>query len=161
MGYYANAGGEIYLKDALPADFEVPLELVRNWDADIEIYDKEQIVYIDFHDKYSEYWIEEVAKLFKPYTKSGRIDFTGEDGCIWRYIYLDGEWKEENARIIFDSEPALQLQKEQKEELIGQLIGCVEDVLSDGKPSEGYIEGATYDKLSAKLADTLINWGIL
>ena len=161
MGYYANGGGNIKLKEALPAEFKLPEEFINWCDCDVSIDKDNKTIWVSFNEKYSEEWFEELFKLFESNTESGCIELTGEDGCVWRFKYLDSEWHEENGRVVYDSDVVTNFNSEQKNELVGQLIDCVEDILSDGKPSETYIEGALYDKLSSRITDTLVNWRIL
>ena len=161
MGYYANGGGTIKLKEALPTEFELPEKFNNIWDREVNIDKDGKTIWVSFNEKYYEEWFEDLFKLFEGNTESGCIELTGEDGCVWRLKYLDGEWHEENGRVIYDSDVVTNFNSEQKKELVGQLIDCVEDILSDGKPSESYIEGALYDKLSSRITDTLVNWRIL
>ena len=161
MGYYVNGGGNIKLKEALPDEFKLPEQLTEWYDGYVDIDKKEKTVYVSINDTYSKRWFKELFELFKDNTESGCIELTGEDGCVWRFKYLDGEWHGENGRVVYDSDVVTNFSKEQKEELVGQLIDCIEDILSDGKPSDTFAEGATYDQLSRRLTETLVNWRIL
>lgn len=154
MGYYAQGDGLIKLRASLPDDFKMP-DIFDEFDID------ENSLYVSYSGKYYEDEIYDFCEKIKNYTESGTINFSGEDGCIWRFIFRGKEWTEESARILYESDPALTLSDVEKADLVGQLIDVIEDVLSDGKPSEIIAEGSTYDQLSRRLTDTLVNWHIL
>ena len=156
MGYCASGDGVIKLKEPLPTDFQYH-DVFDEFDYDEERKD----IYVSYSGKYYEEDIYDFTEKIEPYTESGYINFSGEDECVWRFKFVDGEWREESARIVYESDPAVILFEEQKTDLIGQLIACIQDVLSDGKPSDTFAEGATYDQLSRRLTETLVNWRIL
>lgn len=156
MGYYASGDGLIKLKTALPEEFQF-----HDVFDEFDLSEDGKDLYVSYSGKYHEEDIYDLCERLEPYTDKGYINFSGEDGCVWRFIYIDGGWREESARVVYESDPAVILSDVDKGELIGQLIDCIEDVISEGKPSDVFIEGATYDQLSSRLTDTLVKWHIL
>ena len=49
--------------------------------------------------------LEEIAKAAESIgspIKEGKIDFVGEDDSLWRFIYRDGSWHEENGQTEYE-----------------------------------------------------------
>ena len=113
MGYYANGSGSIMFKEVLPEETykEVEEELRKALEADGErkfrmtSTSKEQS-YIDIWDN-EKYYGEEVEMALNNVAKMGDIEkgcieYVGEDDCLWRFIYRDGEWVEENGHVEYN-----------------------------------------------------------
>lgn len=153
MGYYAQGSGTIYLKDALPErlrqDFEYEFGYVDIYGSALEFSGD------------GNYHEDDVLKLLNqaiPYAESGIVEYVGEDDTHWRFVLQNGEWNENNGRVIYDNEPKLGLNSTEKAELIGTLIDKVEDVFNK---DNAVIVGETYDKLKTAFADVLHRWNII
>ena len=160
MGYYAVYGGAIKFKEK-PSD-----GVLESLDYMFENlnYDKESMT-ADFGGEETNYYDDEVLDALndvKDIIESGEIEWSGEDFCHWRHLFKDGRWVSENASIIYESEPALQLSKQEETEFIGQFIDIIEDYIHpDAKPSDKQIDGEDYNKLAAQIRSLLHNWNVL
>lgn len=106
MGYYACGQGSVVLKNEV--DINEVINILKSLpDCDIEFEERDN--YIDFWESYS-YWHEEDTFAFLealiPYITEGRADYSGEEDCIWRYVYHpeSEKWKQENAIIDYNFE---------------------------------------------------------
>lgn len=112
MGYYASGSGDATFKEGVTKeivekaikDFYESEEgnkfYCLDYDTDvesIEIWDDE---------KYHEEDTIEFLKVLAPYIKEGHISYTGEDDCIWRFVFNPetGKWDEEYATVSFGFE---------------------------------------------------------
>ena len=66
----------------------------------ILIDDEYQIEYFS-GEKYGGYE-EDLFSLIAPYMNDGYMEFIGEDGYMWRYLFKDGKFKEISATIIWE-----------------------------------------------------------
>ena len=118
MGYYACGDGTVTIKENVNIDKVISLLQKLN-DNDIEFEKRDN--YIDFWENDS-HWHEENTFEFldalTPYITEGRADYSGEDDCIWRYIFHPESetWEEENATIDYNFESYTD------EELIAEII---------------------------------------
>lgn len=104
MGYYANGSGFATLKrDADIAELKDKLDALDVW-FDWSI-DKDSV---DFYesDKYHEDETIEFLDTLAPYVAEGEANYTGEDGCAWRFRFDpdEQEWVEESAMIDYNFE---------------------------------------------------------
>ena len=92
MGYTATGRGYIQF---IPGNEELIKELLENspfdwdWDNDdggLSIWQCEKY----YDDKYNEV----LAKL-TPFVKFGELEFVGEDGSMWRFVFRDDKFVEE------------------------------------------------------------------
>ncbi len=113
MGYYANGSGSATIikgqKKAITAALENKYDkrgVYCGLDYDIDEIDG--VCYINIYDseKYHEDETNEFLSVIAPYISEGRLDYSGEDDCIWRFIFNPDtkEWKEENATIDYHFE---------------------------------------------------------
>ena len=62
------------------------------------------------------YYDDDVRKFLNaiaPYTKSGEIEYNGEDNTLWRFAFRGGEWYEDSGYVSYvDSAVPLSGQKE-------------------------------------------------
>ena len=108
MGYCANAGGSATIIDGKREDLEKILEdkygsyspldydFFENKDENsIKIYDSE---------KYYEEDTMEFLETIAPYITKGCLNYSGEDGSIWRFVFNPDtkKWDEQNAKISYD-----------------------------------------------------------
>lgn len=124
MGYYASGSGDATFKDSVNkemvekaiSDFYKSKEGQKyyslNYDTDIysiEIWDDE---------KYHEDDTLTFLEILSPYIKEGCINYSGEDDCIWRFVFnpKTGKWDEEYADIVYGFESY------SDEELIDELL---------------------------------------
>lgn len=112
MGYYASASGSATIINGKKAELEKILEdkygeYSRNCplDYDFSEYKNTNEKYIDISDseKYHEEDTTEFLKTIAPYITEGCLNYSGEDGCIWRFIFdpATKSWNEENATISY------------------------------------------------------------
>lgn len=106
MGYYASGDGSVTLKDGVDQTaLNNLLSELPNSDIEFEFYDDR----IDFWESDS-HWHEEDTFEFlnalTPYITDGCANYSGEEGCIWRYkFYSESEtWEEESATIDYNFE---------------------------------------------------------
>ena len=111
---------------------------------------------IDFggYDRYDEDPVYEFLTKVAPYTTSGEIEYKGEDGNLWRFIFEDGEWKEEDGRIIYGSNF---VSKEMRLEFIGQIIDIFDDILDPDNPA---FTGKKFDEAQTQLEAMMKAWRV-
>lgn len=113
MGYYASGSGSATIikgqEKALEAVLENKYGKLGSY-CGLE-YDFDNIkdeCYINIYDseKYHEEDTTEFLSVIAPYISEGHLDYSGEDDCIWRFIFNPDtkEWKEENATIDYHFE---------------------------------------------------------
>lgn len=178
MGYYANGSGFIDFQCLLTEDQEdVVYKAAGKAMFDYDFYRRENgtrdSVDIWFDGKYRSDVYDALndiaAKL--PVT-DGRIDFSGEDGEVWRFTYdkKTNTFDDETARIVYDSEQKLNW--DSAPEFVGRIIDLFEDFLEEKGidiPNEDKIQsenpaiiyGMDYGFLQSGIEDILINWDIL
>lgn len=109
MGYYANGGGTIRLN---PLCLPVPRDKLEAWvreqwgsagpNGDVSSGQDPAIIYIDAWDKYHyDSWMV-FLECLEPYTLEGEVEFTGEGGDHWRFIFKDKKFIEQNGRVVYD-----------------------------------------------------------
>jgi hypothetical protein len=109
MGYYADGSGSIRFARQLTQDehdrvYEALNEVFEVWQSTPP---KESVFDFYSSEKYNDDIVLEAlnsAAQVAPIA-DGEIDYVGEDGCFWRFIFRGGVWDEENGRIIYESEP--------------------------------------------------------
>lgn len=101
MGYTATGRGYIQF---IPGNEELIKELLENspfdwdWDNDdggLSIWQCEKY----YDDKYNEV----LAKL-TPFVKFGELEFVGEDGSMWRFVFRDDKFVEESGEPLYEFE---------------------------------------------------------
>ncbi len=113
MGYYASGSGSATIIKGQEKALTAALEnkygkrvVCCGFDYDIDEIDG--VCYINIYDseKYHEDSTTEFLSVIAPYISEGHLDYSGEDDCIWRFIYSSDtkEWKEENATIDYHFE---------------------------------------------------------
>lgn len=104
MGYCADGSGFATLKkDADIAELKYKLDALDvrfDWSIDKDG--------VDFYesDKYHEDETIEFLDTLAPYVAEGEANYTGEDGCAWRFRFDpdEQEWVEESAMIDYNFE---------------------------------------------------------
>ena len=112
MGYYANGKGSISFKETLPeALFQeiagcitsvMECDGCRKWTdkkagktySSFDIWDNEK-----YYGDEVEEMLNKVASLAP--IEEGELAYLGEDDCLWRFIYGDGVWHEENGEVCY------------------------------------------------------------
>ena len=111
MGYYANASGSATIIDGKKAELEKILEdkygkYAQHCSLDYDFFDDKDGNSIEITDseKYYEEATTEFLETIAPYTTAGCLDYSGEDDCIWRFVFdpATKSWNEENATISYD-----------------------------------------------------------
>lgn len=109
MSYYAEGDAVlVYLTtdekicDTVKDCFE---EYLFGYEFNFEIGDDEIIVYAWGNDQYRTEETEEILEKLKtiaPLKDDSEYDFRGSDNELWRFILLNGEWKEQSGRIVYE-----------------------------------------------------------
>jgi len=112
MSYYAKMKGEMNLEGDLSKIEEI---LARYPGKEGGISYAANNLYFTAHiDDYTNYDEDAFIDFFNelnPFTKSGEIRCTGEDDELWRFIFVDGRWEEQNGALSFEEEnPAVSQQ---------------------------------------------------
>lgn len=104
MGYCADGSGSATLKrDADIAELKDKLDALDVW-LNWSIY-KDSVDFYD-SDNYHEDETIEFLDTLAPYVADGEVNYTGEDGSIWRFRFDpdEQEWVEESAAIDYNFE---------------------------------------------------------
>ena len=149
MGYYADYDGYIKFK-------KEPGDDVRNAiENSFNVCEEDELSYsLNGSDKYYEDDVFEVLGKTEEDCEKGEIEYRGEDGCIWRFIFSDGEWFEENGFVKYIDSG---VDHEDKEEFIGEIIDIFEDALGG---SEVLIKDDKYDQIAEQLNQLMKNWNV-
>jgi len=111
MGYYATGSGNITFK-VLPEDVYDKIKDALN--ATFE-YDGErtfktpygECTYFDIwtDEKYYQEEVEETLNTVAALAdiESGELCYHGEDDSLWRFVWKDGKWQEENGEVIYSA----------------------------------------------------------
>lgn len=117
MGYYANGNGDICFNAVLDEKtYEAVLEVLRTvWECDGEREFKgytstpiqDPYTYIDVwtDDKYYDDEVINALNTIKemaPVGEYSSIKYRGEDEALWRFVFKDGEWIEQEGRIVYE-----------------------------------------------------------
>ena len=130
MSYYAVGVGNIIAKDV-----ESFLTLEKMFGGDLSEfgdgfympyeysgYEEDLSFALSVDEKYYEYEINDFLGEIVNYIREGEIEYRGEDGCIWHFLYdpSTSSWKEENGYVAYgetslsgysDDELIVELQK--------------------------------------------------
>jgi len=149
MGYYADYDGYIKFKKEPGDDVRNAIE---NCFAG---YAEDELSYsLDGSDKYYEDFVYETLDKTKQDCEKGEIEYRGEDGCLWRFVFINGEWIEENGFVKYTEEG---VDPKNQEEFIGQIIDVFEDALGG---SEVLIKDDKYDQIAEQLNQLMKNWNV-
>lgn len=108
MSYYAN--GElrvVFLKADKTIAEKVEnafLHINQRYDYDYELTENTTIIEAWGNELYSTSATEKLLELLTeiaPIQEGSEIDFCGEDQTYWRYIFENGQWKEQNGKIVY------------------------------------------------------------
>ena len=134
MGYYAIGNGFIGLKEG--SDISEVKRILK--DAPFESYlDKnERFVEVYGDEKYSECGVLESLSALAPFTADGVFDFTGEDAQIWRFVFKDGAFIEEDGTTIFESE------ERQNKRIKTALVNLLNDFSKFGREESAVLKNA-------------------
>lgn len=178
MGYYANGGGQVVLKDKVPQDV---IEMLGKDFAEVADSPDGGLWLTFEYDKYYDDEITESMNKLAPYVKSGNVTFTGDDGESWRFHFYDGKVRYEVGRTVFEPMDGAERHSERLE-LLGILADIVEDwleskgitaddihcddrdqAIADGETEEdcAIIYGEDYDHLTREFEELLINFGLI
>lgn len=103
MSYYVKMKGEMSLNGDLPKIEEILTRYPGKEDG-ISCAFLADTAYIDDYTNYDEDAFIEFLNELNPYTRSGEIRCTGEDDELWRFIFVDGRWEEQNGALSFEEE---------------------------------------------------------
>ena len=113
MGYYASASGSATIINGKKEELEKILEdkygkYGQHCSLDYDFFEDKDGDCIEITDSenYHEEDTIEFLKTIAPYITEGCLDYSGEDDCIWRFVFNPEtkEWKEENATIDYNFE---------------------------------------------------------
>ena len=119
MGYYVKTDGIIKVKNA-DSSFEAK---VRDWNDEDFIYETLEfkrekditIIFITDTGKYHEPYkfLNRISNNYE--VIEGDIDYVGEDGELWRHIYKDGNWYEQEGYVAYNTEKEWAIPKDEEE----------------------------------------------
>ena len=108
MSYYAN--GELKVV-YLTADKSIPekvenafLYVNQRYDYDCDISDYTTTIEAWGNEPYSTETTEHLLKLLTeiaPIKDGAEFDFCGEDRTYWRFVFENGNWKEQSGKIVY------------------------------------------------------------
>ena len=107
MGFYAQGSGSITFRKKMPDDVETQIYKVLSKAFDCEIYSGvNNTTMADIWNWENCYDGEEVEKALSRASEvaeieSGEIAYKGEDNSLWRFIWRDDTWVEENGHIEY------------------------------------------------------------
>ena len=104
MSYYATADGNIKLKNRLSEKrLEELIDILIEVFEDYDTGDDYQQVFFGGHIKYDDdIVLELLSNVTDDYEiEEGEVDYIGEDSALWRHIFVDGEWKEQNGKVVY------------------------------------------------------------
>ena len=108
MSYYANGELKIvYLstdKDIIDKVENAFLYVNQRYDMDCEVSEDRTVIEAYGNERYSTSATEKLLELLTeiaPIQEGSEIDFCGEDQTYWRYIFENGQWKEQNGEIVY------------------------------------------------------------
>ena len=108
MGYYANGSGDILIRSGTHVDKirQALSACLFEWSAETVLRDGKIFLNFDIFtdEKYRPENVEDVLCLMEPYTVEGCLQYYGEDGAVWRYIFLDGHFVVEYAEFYYDKD---------------------------------------------------------
>lgn len=111
MGYYANGSGSVTFNRVLD---EKEISILENafenawfeYDFSMNTASLSQGSSFDMwsNDKYHEDEVLDLLEAMKDIAPivNGYIEYTGEDGSNWRFIFKDGKWLEQNGTVVYD-----------------------------------------------------------
>lgn len=159
MGYSASGGGVIHFK-------EMPEQSVfdqLNNVLDLDYMDNLEANFSSYG-KYYEDSVISALNAAAPYTESGEIEYSGEDGCRWRFIFQDGEWVEESGYTYYESEIPEKIKSKDVPEFLGQIVDVFEDLLSaygvNKNPEKVVFNGKIYDAAVKELDFLMKKWKV-
>ena len=105
MSYYANADGTINLKRELTDSEIYDVKEILDY-YDCFVADKQQITLCRSENNYNEDYAKNNLIALADYLNergnsidSASIDWNGEDDAIWRFVFEDNKWAEQNGYI--------------------------------------------------------------
>lgn len=106
MGYNASGSGSVVLKKEVPEEI---LELLNSSDVGFETEDSPDggLWLTFYYDRYHEDDVIHALNKLAPYTKSGDIEFTGDDDMHWQFHFYNGKMEERNGEVIYRSKNAM------------------------------------------------------
>lgn len=111
MSYYANGSGHAQLKPNV--NRQEITERLRELNSGIDYDIDDTGISWWKGGNYNESNTEEFLNTIIPYINNGDAKYTGEEGEMWRFILVNGEWVEQSARIYYTVEDMIKaLEKE-------------------------------------------------
>lgn len=107
MGYYADGHGTLEFERPLSTEeLGIVEQALTEACFEFDVYGSKDAVDVWVSDKYHGEWVEEALDRIKNAApiKSGEIEFSGEDGCLWMFEYRprNSVWLEKNGYIVYD-----------------------------------------------------------
>lgn len=109
MGYYANGDGAATFKNGVDIE-KVGMLLDDKLDEldviEFEFEIKGNEIYFYDSEKYHEDETLAFLNVLAPYITEGKMTYSGEDDCHWRFVFNSDEqgWDEESGTVDFDFE---------------------------------------------------------
>lgn len=112
MGYYASGYGQVTLnfnhEDKKNFDIVCEIEdaLSDIFNADILKSGNKSVIYLSESGSYHEDDTLEVLNSIANYLEDGRLDYSGEEESVWRFVFMPDtkQWVVESATIDYDFE---------------------------------------------------------
>lgn len=113
MGYYASGSGNIVYQRALTNEEYDQIETaLRDAFEDVDGVENETIIKRGFGKSWFDFWNsdkyyeDEVLEALETAAKvapieEGCIEYRGEDGALWRFIYKNGNWIEQGGEVVY------------------------------------------------------------
>lgn len=123
MSYYANGGGKLIVKKN---NFDKVVEAYHTWTAefgsdssdmkDIKAIFEDQWFEVGFNDDGDLYWVDfpyekyrdegDFIEMLVPWIENGSyMDFTGEDGALWRISVYNHKYYETSWVVMYPGDP--------------------------------------------------------
>ena len=154
MSYYATGSGTIDFKEILTEEAKEKVKkiLKETFGEAAEVGTYSPCFFEKRTEKYSaaslwtdsKYYDYEVSEALDEISKiaeiaEGEIDYRGEDDTYWRFIWQDGEWREENGEVTYVSDTDIPTDKIRDAERILQYNGVESDKTAIVLKAIGYL----------------------
>ena len=104
MGYYASGNGHIgFERELTDAEESALCNILESEYFDIWSLDKTGVDFGNY-DTYDSERIEGILRSLKDSFPilEGELEFDGEDCTHWRFLWRDGDWREQTGRVVFE-----------------------------------------------------------
>lgn len=163
MGYYAQGEGVISFKEK---PTEKQLETLKNvlYMKDGCFYWQDNDLYLSYNEKYYESDIYAALDSLTSFIVSGYVEFAGEDGEHWRFVFRNNKWEEESGQIVYGKKIPAEIKEENIVEFYDEIIDAVEEVFEkhsdEWNREDPMLVDAAYYETIEKFDKIMKKWGI-